>query len=117
MTFKPVRVILIGEAEKDFEQLNRVVGKEQRKSIPNSENQQLLRSIRRAVELLKENPMFGIQIKKKSVPKMMGLNIQTATSTADTTRYAAREPLANPAPTGSYQTSSGGATPETLWLS
>lgn len=69
MTLKPVRVILIGEAEKDFEQLNRVVGKEQRKSIPNSENQQLLRSIRRAVELLKENPMFGIQIKKKSIPK------------------------------------------------
>jgi len=69
MTTKPVRVILIGEAEEEFEQLNREVGEEQRKGIPNSENQQLLRSIKRAVELLKENPMFGIQIKKKSIPK------------------------------------------------
>ena len=69
ITSKPVRVILISEAEEEFEELNRIVGEEQNKGISNSENQQLSRSIKRAVELLKENPMFGIQIKKKLIPK------------------------------------------------
>lgn len=69
MTTKPVRVILIGEAEEEFEELNRIVGEEQGKGISNSENQQLLRSIKRTSELLKKNPMFGIQIRKKLIPK------------------------------------------------
>ncbi|MEA1924976.1 MAG: hypothetical protein U9M95_03815 [Candidatus Altiarchaeota archaeon] len=69
MTAKPVRVTLIGEAEEEFEQLNKIVGEEQGKGISNSENQQLLRSIKRVVGLLKENPMSGIQIKKKIIPR------------------------------------------------
>ena len=59
---KTVRVILKAEAEEEFERLNKLVGDEQKKGITNSPNQQLLRSIKRVTELLKENPQYGDHI-------------------------------------------------------
>jgi len=49
--------------------LNKIVGEEKNKGIKNSENQQLLKSIETKVELLKQNPQYGIQIKRNLIPK------------------------------------------------
>ncbi len=68
---KLVRVRLIGNAEREFEELNKRVGEEKARGVENSENQQLLRSIKRATELVKENPFYGAQIKKKLIPKTL----------------------------------------------
>lgn len=66
---KTVRVKVIGEAEEELAEINRLVGEEKARGVENSENQQLLRSIQRSADLLKENPFYGIQIKKKLIPK------------------------------------------------
>lgn len=66
---KPVRIKLIGDAAEEFERLNAVVGEEERKGIKNSRNQQLFRSIKKSVELLKQNPQYGVQIKRSKIPK------------------------------------------------
>lgn len=71
---RPVEVVLAGDAEKTYEELNRIVGEEQNRGVENSENQQLLRSIQRAVELIKDNPKHGAQIKKKLIPKGYNVN-------------------------------------------
>ena len=66
---KTIRIILSEDAKEQFEELNRTAGEENKRGIENSEKQQLLRKIQWAVELLKENPQFGIHIKKKLIPE------------------------------------------------
>jgi len=66
---KPVKVIISGNAKKEFEDLNREVGVELLRGIRNSDQQILLRSIKQKVELLKENPEAGIHIAKNKIPK------------------------------------------------
>lgn len=65
---KRVRVILSEEASKQYEELNRIVGEEVRSGISNSIHQQLLKSIKQKVELLKVNPQAGIHIAKSLIP-------------------------------------------------
>lgn len=66
---KPVRVQLVGNAAEEFENLNKIVGEEQAKSIQNSERQQLLRSIKQKIELIKANPQYGDAVPKALVKK------------------------------------------------
>ena len=71
MTFKgkPVRVLITGDAEEEFNQLNKVVGEEIAKGIESSDHQTLLNAIKQRIEFLKANPQYGIHISKEKIPK------------------------------------------------
>jgi len=66
---KNVKVILVGNAKEEYEELNKVVGKEINEGITSSDNQTLLSSIKRIFDLIKDNPHYGFHIKKKQIPK------------------------------------------------
>ena len=66
---KPVRIQLIGNAADEFENLSKTVNEEQAQGIKNSERQQLLKSIKQKVELIKANPQYGAQVPKALVKK------------------------------------------------
>jgi len=67
---KTIKVSLSEEANKQYEELNQIVGGEIKKGIKNSIHQQLLKSIKQKSELLKINPQAGIHISKKLIPKI-----------------------------------------------
>ncbi|MBI2232597.1 MAG: hypothetical protein HYU56_01645 [Candidatus Aenigmarchaeota archaeon] len=67
---RSVKVLFSEEANKQYEELNRVVGDEIKKGVTNSFHQQLLKSINQKKELLKINPQAGIHIAKSLVPKL-----------------------------------------------
>ena len=54
---------------RNFEYLNKVVGEEQTKGISNSEHQQLLKSIKQKIELIKANPQYGDAVLKALIKK------------------------------------------------
>jgi mRNA-degrading endonuclease RelE of RelBE toxin-antitoxin system len=64
-----VRVILKGSAKDAFKKLNKIVGEQLEKGKTNSQEIQLLNSIKKKVELLKANPSYGDNIPKKLIPK------------------------------------------------
>ncbi len=66
---RPVRVILKDQARASFEELNRIVGEQKARGATNSEEMQILRSIKQKSELLKTNPTYGDKIPKKQIPK------------------------------------------------
>jgi hypothetical protein len=66
---KPVKVQLIGNAAEEFTVLNKTVGEEQASGIQNSEHQQLLRSIKQKIELIKFNPQYGDAVSKALIKK------------------------------------------------
>jgi hypothetical protein len=66
---RPVSVILKGQAKTSFEELNRIVGEQKAKGATNSEEMQILKSIKQKSELLKANPTYGDAIPKKLIPK------------------------------------------------
>ena len=53
--YRPVRVLLKGQARAKFEELERIAGAQQDKGAANSEEIQLLKSIRQKIGLIKEN--------------------------------------------------------------
>lgn len=53
---RPVKVTFVGDAAYELEKLNKIVAEEKSKRVENSENQQLLKSIRQKTELIKLNP-------------------------------------------------------------
>lgn len=65
---KEVIVKLSGEAEKVYEELNKLAGQEKLKGIESSFHQTLLRSINRVKDLLKQNPFAGDQVPKRLIP-------------------------------------------------
>lgn len=65
---KPVRVILLDEAELEYKRLNELVGKHVKEGIENSSEMQLLRSIKQKIEFIKTNPFYGDNIPKKIIP-------------------------------------------------
>ena len=71
---KPVRTVLRDDAKTSFEQLNKVVGEQRTQGIKNSDEIQLLNSISKKVELIKQNPFYGDNFKKEQIPKK--LNVQ-----------------------------------------
>jgi Txe/YoeB family toxin of Txe-Axe toxin-antitoxin module len=71
---KIVRTILVGEADKEFQKLNNIVGKQIKDGKRNTEEMQLLRSIKQKVDFIKTNPFYGDNIKKKLIPKTYNVN-------------------------------------------
>ena len=71
---KPVKLQIIGNAAEEFEILNKTVGEEQSNGIQNSERQQLLKSIKQKVELIKVNPQYGDAV-PKAIIKKSGYNV------------------------------------------
>ena len=76
---KEIRVILSEEADEIFQELNRIVGTEKKKGIESSFHQTLLRSIKKGIELLKENPFAGNQIPKRLIPRKYIKNMMLIT--------------------------------------
>ena len=66
---KPVRVILLDEADKEYKKLNEIVGQQKKEKKENTEEMQLLRSINQKRDFIKANPFYGDSIKKKKIPK------------------------------------------------
>ena len=66
---KPVRVILLNEADEEYKRLNNIVGQQNIEGKENTEEMQLLRSINQKKELIKANPFYGNNIEKKKIPK------------------------------------------------
>jgi len=66
---KIVKIVLSEDANKQYEELNGLVGEELQKGISNSVHQQILKSINQKMELLRINPQAGIHIPKSTIPK------------------------------------------------
>ena len=67
---KPVRVILLGEADIEYKRLNDIVGKQLKEGKENTSEMQLLISINQKRDLIKANPFYGDNIEKKKIPKI-----------------------------------------------
>ncbi len=65
---KPVRVILLDEADSEYKQLNEIVGQQIKEGKENTEEMQLLRSIKQKTEFIKANPFYGDNIPKERIP-------------------------------------------------
>lgn len=66
---KPIRISFVGSAADEWERLNSMVAEEKSKGMENSENQQLLKSIKQKIELIRTNPQYGDAVPKKLIPK------------------------------------------------
>ena len=66
---KPVRVVLLGEAEEEFKKLNEIVGNQIKFKRESSEEIQLLKSIKQKIDFIKSNPFYGDPIAKNLIPK------------------------------------------------
>ncbi len=66
---KPVRVILLDEADIEYKRLNELVGQQIKQGKENTKEMQLLRSIKQKIELIRANPFYGDNIHKKDIPK------------------------------------------------
>lgn len=66
---RDVRIIFLGQAKEDFESLNKVIGEQVLEGKSNSEEMQLLKSIKNKIELLKINPDYGDNVSKKLIPQ------------------------------------------------
>ncbi|MDP1695965.1 MAG: type II toxin-antitoxin system YoeB family toxin [archaeon] len=60
--------MLSEEADKVYDELNKIVDEEELKGIKSSFHQTLLRSINRIKDLLKQNPFAGDQVHKSRIP-------------------------------------------------
>ena len=65
---KPTRVILLGEANLEYQRLNGLVGQQAIEGKDNTEEMQLLRSIKQKIEFVKANPFYGDSIPKAQIP-------------------------------------------------
>jgi hypothetical protein len=65
---KPVRVILIGNADDEYKRLNDIVGKQLKEGNKNTDEIQLLRSIKQKTDFIKTNPFYGVSIPKALIP-------------------------------------------------
>jgi len=71
---KPARIILLDEADDEFKRLNNLVCQQIKEGKENTEEMQLLKSIKQKTELIKANPFYGDNIPKSKIPK--SYNIQ-----------------------------------------
>ena len=65
---KPVKIILIGEADATYKRLNYIAGQQQMEGKMNSDEIQLLKSINQKISFIKDNPFYGDIIKKSLIP-------------------------------------------------
>ena len=66
---KPTRVILLDEADEEYKRLNEIAGQQIKEGEENTEEIQLLKSIKQKSEFLKANPFYGDNIPKKLIPQ------------------------------------------------
>ena len=66
---KPARVILLDEADAEYKRLNEIAGQQIKEGKENTEEIQLLKSIKQKSEFLKANPFYGNNIPKKLIPQ------------------------------------------------
>ena len=66
---KPVRVILIDEADIAFKRLNEIVGEQIKQGKENTKEMQLLKSIKQKRDFLKINPFYGDNLQKHRISK------------------------------------------------
>ena len=71
---RTVRVILKDQAKIEFEKLNEIVNRQQIRGETNSEEIQLLKSIKQKIELIKIKPEFGEKIARKKIPRNMNVS-------------------------------------------
>ena len=66
---KKITIKLIGDAEKAFNDLNRIVGEQRGSGITSSKDITLLDAINRIFDILISNPFYGENAKKDLIPK------------------------------------------------
>lgn len=66
---KPVRIVLLGGADEEFRRLNEIVGNQIKFGKENSEEIQLLKSIKQKIGFIKSNPFYGDPIAKNLIPE------------------------------------------------
>ncbi|MFH1638333.1 MAG: hypothetical protein ABIB71_07955 [Candidatus Woesearchaeota archaeon] len=66
---KQVRVILLDEAQEEYKKLNEIVRRQIKEGEENTEEMQLLKSIKQKVGFLKVNAFYGNNIQKKKIPR------------------------------------------------
>ncbi|MBU0627871.1 MAG: hypothetical protein KKC75_01670 [Nanoarchaeota archaeon] len=66
---KPVRVILLDNADAEYKRLNEIVGQQLKENKENTEEMQLLRSIKQKTEFVKANPFYGNNLPKVLIPE------------------------------------------------
>lgn len=74
---KPVRVILLDEADSEYKKLNELVGQQIKSGKENTEEMQLLKSIHQKKEFIKYNPFYGDNISKNIIPKAYVIKYDT----------------------------------------
>ena len=72
---KPVKVILLDEADKEYRRLNEIIGQQIKEGKENTEEMQLLKSIKQKRDFIKANPFYGDNIKKNKSQKITRFKI------------------------------------------
>ena len=65
---KQTRVVLLDAANEEYHHLNQLVGEQLKEWKQNSDEIQLLKSIKQKVEFIKANPFYGDNIPKRLIP-------------------------------------------------
>ena len=66
---KKIAIKLVGDAEKAFNDLNRIVGEQRSNGITSSKDITLLNAINRIFDVIVNNPFYGENAKKDLIPK------------------------------------------------
>ena len=66
---KKITIKLVGDAEKAFKDLNRIVGEQRGNGITSSKDITLLNAINRIFDIIVNNPFYGENAKKDLIPK------------------------------------------------
>ncbi len=66
---KKITVKLVGDAEKAFKELNRLVGDQRSNGITSSKDITLLNAINRIFDVIAKNPFYGENAKKGLIPR------------------------------------------------
>ena len=66
---KKITIKLIGDAEKAFKELNKIIGEQRSNGITSSKEITLLNAINRIFEVITNNPFYGENAKKDLIPK------------------------------------------------
>jgi len=66
---KPVRVLLLDEADSEYKKLNEIVGQQITEGKDDTFEMQLFRSIKQKIDFIKANPFYGDNVPKALIPK------------------------------------------------
>ena len=66
---KKITIKLIGDAEKAFNDLNKIVGEQRSNGITSSKDITLLNAINRVFDVIANNPFYGENAKKDLIPE------------------------------------------------